>query len=178
MFSRTPDLAGTFRHLLQVVTDALGAERRRGLLAGPLALLMWMRTRRMRKEREEALAQFRVLIEEFLALLEDFRAGKLAPATAEPDTPPGRPPAQAAATPRRGGATQRPRRAGRGGHADLQAQHFVAAQQWLPGFAGMLDGWQPAADRRWIVAADQAEHGAFARSGDTTNRPRRRGVRA
>lgn len=76
MFSSATDLADPFRHLLQVVKDALGGERRRGLFSGPLALLTWMRTRRERKEQEEALHQFKALLEEFLALLADFRAEK------------------------------------------------------------------------------------------------------
>jgi hypothetical protein len=78
MFLHATDLADAFRHLLQVVKGALGGERRRGLFSGPLALLTWMRTRREHKEREEALQQFKALLEEFLALLADFRAGKLA----------------------------------------------------------------------------------------------------
>jgi hypothetical protein len=58
-----------------------------------MALLLWFRTRRMRKEAAAAMAEaFRALMEQFAALLEDFRAGKLtAPTMPEvQDTPPQR----------------------------------------------------------------------------------------
>ena len=83
MFSRPPDLADPFRRLLEAVTGALRAEGRQGWLGGAIGLLLWMRTRRMRREREAALEQFKALLEQFLALLEDFRAGKLSAPTAQ-----------------------------------------------------------------------------------------------
>ncbi len=52
-------------------------EGRRGWLAGPMALLGWIRARRERREREAALEQFGALVEAFVMLLEDFRAGRL-----------------------------------------------------------------------------------------------------
>jgi hypothetical protein len=79
-----PDLACHLRRLLEAVKEACGMEGRRGWLTWPVALLMWIRTRRMRNEAAAALEQFKTLVEQFLALLEDFRAGKLtAPATPE-----------------------------------------------------------------------------------------------
>ena len=76
-------LTDQFRHLLVAVKGAFGLEGRRGLLAGPLALLVWFRTRRMRREAEAAAKQFVALIEQLVVLLEQFRAGKLPP----PPTP-------------------------------------------------------------------------------------------
>jgi hypothetical protein len=79
-----PDLADHLRRLLEVVGEACAAEGRRGWLAGPLALLLWIRTWRERREAAMVLEQFKALTEAFLVLLEDFRAGKLAAAaTAE-----------------------------------------------------------------------------------------------
>ena len=79
MFSNPPNLADRFRSLLEEVKGALG-ERRRGLLGGPLALLMWIRTRRERKEAEAALEQVKALLQAFVALLEELQAGKAADA--------------------------------------------------------------------------------------------------
>jgi hypothetical protein len=53
----SPTLTDYLRHLLEVVKEACGKEGRRGLLAGPMALLMWIRTRRMRKEAAEMMEQ-------------------------------------------------------------------------------------------------------------------------
>jgi hypothetical protein len=78
-----PDLADRFRCLLNAVTGALCSERRWwGWLGGPMALLVWMRTRRMRREAAAMLEQFKALIERLLALLEEHRAGKLTAANA------------------------------------------------------------------------------------------------
>lgn len=53
-------------------------EGRRGLFAAPMALLLWISTRRMRKEAAAAMEQaFRALMEQFALLLEEYRAGKL-----------------------------------------------------------------------------------------------------
>jgi hypothetical protein len=83
-----PNLADHLRRLLEAVQDACGMGRRRGLLAGPMALLMWICTRRMRKEIEAAAKQFAAMMERLLVLLEDFRAGKLtAPNAPEALTP-------------------------------------------------------------------------------------------
>jgi len=57
MFTPHPDLADQFRRLIAAVTGALRLDGRGGVLAGPLALLMWFRTRRLRKEAEEAEAR-------------------------------------------------------------------------------------------------------------------------
>jgi hypothetical protein len=77
-------LTDRFRRLLEAVKGSFGLERRRGLLAGPMTLLLWLRTRWMRREIEAAATQFVRLMEQFLALLEDYRAGKLpAPPTPE-----------------------------------------------------------------------------------------------
>ncbi len=72
-----PDLADQFRRLLTVVTGALCAERRWGWLGGPMALLAWLRERRERREAAAMLEAFKGFIEQFLALLEEHRAGKL-----------------------------------------------------------------------------------------------------
>ena len=52
-------------------------EGRWGWLAGPMALLTWVRTRRERREAAEAMQAFQGLVEAFLTMLEDFRAGRL-----------------------------------------------------------------------------------------------------
>jgi hypothetical protein len=79
-------LTDQFRRLIEAVKGAFGLERRRGLLAGPMAPLFWLRARRMRREAEAAAKQFVVMMEQFLVLLKDFRAGKLtAPAAPELD---------------------------------------------------------------------------------------------
>jgi hypothetical protein len=72
-----PDLAYHLRRLIEAVKGACAEERRWGWLAGPVALLTWIRTRRMRREREAALEQFKGMLEGLLGLLEDFRAGRL-----------------------------------------------------------------------------------------------------
>jgi hypothetical protein len=79
-----PSLADHCRRLLAAVKDACAPERRPGLLAGPIALLHWIRTRRMLREAVAALEHFKALMEQLLVLLEDFRAGKLN----GPDAPP------------------------------------------------------------------------------------------
>jgi hypothetical protein len=78
------NLADHLRCLLEAVKDACGMAGRPRLLAGPIALLVWIRTWRMRRERAMMLEQFKALLEQFLVLLEDFRAGKLS----EPNAPP------------------------------------------------------------------------------------------
>ena len=72
-----PSLTDRCRGLLEAVLGACGLEQGRGLLAGPLALLMWIRTRRLRKEAAAFAEHFRVLMEQLLALLEAYQAGKL-----------------------------------------------------------------------------------------------------
>ena len=76
-------LTDRFHRFLEAVREACGLDGRRGLLAGPMALLLWIRTRRMRKEAAAAVAEaFQALMEQFAVLLEDFRAGKLPPPNA------------------------------------------------------------------------------------------------
>jgi hypothetical protein len=71
-------LTDHFYRFLEAVKEACGLQRRRGLLAGPMALLMWIQARRMRKEAAAMMEQaFRALIEQFAVLLEEYRAGKL-----------------------------------------------------------------------------------------------------
>jgi hypothetical protein len=78
-------LTDHFRRFLEAVQEACGLPGTRRLLAAPMALLLWIRTRRMRKEAAAAMAEaFRALMEQFAVLLEDFRAGKL-PASAAPE---------------------------------------------------------------------------------------------
>ena len=66
-----PDLAQHLRRLVAAVTCAVEG-RWRWL---PMALLTWVRERRMRREQEAALALFQSLMGQLLAMLEDFRAG-------------------------------------------------------------------------------------------------------
>jgi hypothetical protein len=79
-----PDLASHLRHLLEAVKEAYASEGRWGWLARPMALLMWMRTRRERREAAEAMAAMQGLVEAFLGMFEDYRAGRL-PACAPED---------------------------------------------------------------------------------------------
>ena len=79
-----PDLAQSLRRLLEGVKEACGVEGRWGWLAGPMALLTWLRTRRERREAALAMAAFQGLVEQLLSMLEDFRAGRLA-AEAKPE---------------------------------------------------------------------------------------------
>ena len=72
-----PDLASHLRRLLEAVKEACAVEGRWGWLAGPMALLTWVRTRRERREAAEAMQAFQGLVEAFLTMLEDFRAGRL-----------------------------------------------------------------------------------------------------
>src|SRR6516225_8810483 len=73
-----PDMAWHLRRLLEAVKGAACAlEGRWGWLAGPLALLLRIWTRRERREAAEAMATVQGLLEAFLGLLEDFRAGRL-----------------------------------------------------------------------------------------------------
>jgi hypothetical protein len=82
--SALPDLAHCLGRLLETVKEACGVEVRRGWLAGPMALLIWVRTRRERKERAAALEAFKALLEEFLAVLKEVAAGTI-PAEPEPE---------------------------------------------------------------------------------------------
>ena len=145
--SALPDLACHLRRLLEAVKDACGVEGRRGWLAAPMALLMWIRTRRARKEAAMALEQFKALMEQLLVLLEDFRAGKLnAPATPEAHEPLHSSASSAARTldrrERRG--TQRLRQAPDAETmADLPpaqpSPRSSRRHDWIPAFAGMTD---------------------------------------
>ena len=73
-----PDMAWCLRRLLEAVKEAArGLERRWRWLTGPLVLLTWLRTRRERREAAEAMQAVQGLLEAFLGLLEDFRAGRL-----------------------------------------------------------------------------------------------------
>ena len=76
-------LTDHFHRFLDAVKEACGLPTHRGLLAAPMALLLWFRTRRMRKEAAAAMAEaFQALIGQLVVLLEDFRAGKLPPPNA------------------------------------------------------------------------------------------------
>jgi len=87
----TNSLTDKFRCLLEAVTGACEREKRWGLLAGPMALLMWFRTRRERKEAAAAMEQIKGLLTEFVALLEEAKARKAdaaaAPAEEAPHPP-------------------------------------------------------------------------------------------
>ena len=74
-----PDMAWHLRRLLEAVKEAAcGLEGRWGWLTAPMLLLTWLWTRRERREAAEAMQAVQALLEGFLTLLEDFRAGKLA----------------------------------------------------------------------------------------------------
>ena len=73
-----PDMAWHLRRLLEAVKEAAcGLEGRWGWLAGPMALLAWMWTRRQRREAAEAMQAVQGMLAAFLGLIEDFRAGRL-----------------------------------------------------------------------------------------------------
>src|SRR5215472_13487337 len=72
-------LTGQLRCLIDAVRESCGLHGPRGLFALPMALWMWVRSRRMRREIEAAARQFVALAETLVALLEDFRAGRLPP---------------------------------------------------------------------------------------------------
>src|SRR6185369_11179583 len=79
-----PDMAWHLRRLLEAVKEAAcGLEGRWRWLAGPLALLTRMLTRRERREAAEAMAAVQGMLQGFLTLLEDFRAGRLQPEVVE-----------------------------------------------------------------------------------------------
>jgi hypothetical protein len=71
-------MAWHLRRLLEAVKEACGQNGQWTWLTGPLALLTWMRTRRERREAAAAMQAVQGLLEAFLGLLEDFRAGRLA----------------------------------------------------------------------------------------------------
>ena len=74
-----PDMAWHLRRLLEAVEEAAcGLRGRWKWLTGPMLLLTWIRTRRERREAAEAMQAVQGLLEAFLGLLEDFRAGRLA----------------------------------------------------------------------------------------------------
>src|SRR5215472_1274490 len=72
-------LTGQLRCLIDAVRESCGLHGPRGLFALPVALWMWVRSRRMRREIEATARQFVALAETVVALLEDFRAGRLPP---------------------------------------------------------------------------------------------------
>jgi hypothetical protein len=73
-----PDMAWHLRRLLEAVKEvACGLEGRWGWLAGPIALLARMWTRRERREAAAAMQAVQGMLEGFLGLIEDFRAGRL-----------------------------------------------------------------------------------------------------
>jgi len=73
-----PDMAWHLRRLLEAVQEAAcGLRGRWKWLTGPMLLLTWIRTRRERREAAEAMQAVQGLLEAFLGLLEDFRAGRL-----------------------------------------------------------------------------------------------------
>jgi len=79
-----PTLSDHLHRLLEAVKDACGVEGRRGLFAGPMALLVWLQTRRMRKEAAAMAEQFKLLLERFVVLWDNVLAGK----PGEPVAPP------------------------------------------------------------------------------------------
>jgi hypothetical protein len=75
--SPQPDMAWHLRRLLEAVKGTCGLEGRWRWLTGPMVLLMRLCSRRERREAAEAMAAFQGLLETFLGMLEDFRAGRL-----------------------------------------------------------------------------------------------------
>jgi hypothetical protein len=79
-------MAWHLRRLLEAVKEAAcGLEGRWGWLAGPIALLARMWTRRERREAAAAMQAVQGMLQAFLGLIEDFRAGRLAPQDAMPE---------------------------------------------------------------------------------------------
>jgi len=72
-----PDLAWHLRRLLEAVKGTCGQNGGWKWLTGPLALVMSLWTRRERREAAEAMAAVQGVLEGFIGLLEDFRAGRL-----------------------------------------------------------------------------------------------------
>jgi hypothetical protein len=71
-------LTDHFHRFLEAVKEAFGLEGRYGLLAGPMALLFWLRTRRMRKEAAAAMAEaFRALMEQFASAAGGLPGGEV-----------------------------------------------------------------------------------------------------
>jgi hypothetical protein len=155
----TTNLADHLRRLLEAVDTCVMAGRPR-LLAGPMALLVWIRTWRMRRERAMMLEQFKALLEQFLVLLEDFRAGKLSGRDAPPVL---EAPEQAEAKPRVTSARPRqiapvrqptaetPLRVGRRSGPDLDAQ---ASQTSIRDAAFSLSALRQACPRAWSGGRD------------------------
>jgi hypothetical protein len=81
----SPSLADRFRSLLEAVKEGCAREKQWGLLAGPMALVTWIRTRRERKEAAAVMEQVKTLLEEFVALLKEVAAAE----AGEPDAPAG-----------------------------------------------------------------------------------------
>jgi hypothetical protein len=80
-----PDMTWHFRRLLEVVKGAgCALEGRWGWFAAPFALLTWIRTRGERREAAAAMAALQGMLEAFLGLVEDWRAGRL-PACGQPE---------------------------------------------------------------------------------------------
>lgn len=82
-----PNMACHLRHLLEAVKGAAcGLEGRWRWFGAPMLLLTWFRTRRERREAAEAMGAIQGLLEAFLGLLEDFRAGRLLAENAPQDS--------------------------------------------------------------------------------------------
>jgi hypothetical protein len=74
--SVSTSLVDRFRSLLEAVKEGCARERQWGLLAGPMALVAWIRTRRERKEAAAVMEQVKTLLEEFVALLAEVAAAE------------------------------------------------------------------------------------------------------
>jgi hypothetical protein len=145
-------MAWHLRRLLEAVKEAAcGLEGRWRWLTGPLMLLTWIRTRRERREAAEAMRAVQGMLEAFLGLLEDFRAGRLAEGAPEvdeaADAAKGRDCAVAYPSPSRCAGPSLSRK-GRGiegadgadgavAPATSAAGHVGPPTQWIPSFAGM-----------------------------------------
>src|SRR5690349_11649240 len=72
------DLTCHLHRLLEVVKGtACALEGRWRWLARPMALVVWVLTRRERREAAETMRAMQGMLEAFLAMFEDFRAGRL-----------------------------------------------------------------------------------------------------
>ena len=79
------DLTCHLRRLREAVKGtACALEGRWRWLAAPMALVVWVLTRRERREAAETMRAMQGMLEAFLAIFEDFRAGRL-PASAPPE---------------------------------------------------------------------------------------------
>jgi hypothetical protein len=133
-------MAWHLRRLLEAVKEAAcGLEGRWGWLGAPMALLTWFRTRRERREAAEAMQAVQGLLEAFLGLLDDFRAGRLAAEVQQG--------ADGAV------AHPSPSRKGRGVACEVAGEEEALTEDVAPSCSSASSAVKPAA--RWVGAGTQ-----------------------